>query len=195
MTRTTPASPDDDFQTETLRYLPDVMRFARSLARDASDAEDLVQETYLRAFRARHTFQAGANARQWLFAICRNAWIRSAERTRWLTTVEDDAELEALAAVAVHREAKREGLDDLFDRIDFGPALERAMGALPPAYRVVFVMVDLGESSYQDVAAALGIPVGTVRSRLFRARRELQQSLLACARDFGIGPLATDGQS
>ncbi len=186
----TPQSTDAEFEAETLRFLPDVMRFARSLARDPADADDLVQDTYLRAYRSRHTFQAGASARQWLCTICRNSWLRSRERSQRIVSLEDDATAETLAAVALHREAKRDGLEDLFVQLDFAPALERAMAALPEVYREAFVLVDLGEASYAEVAEALGIPVGTVRSRLFRARRELQRSLLVHARDLGIAPPA-----
>jgi RNA polymerase sigma-70 factor (ECF subfamily) len=181
---------DAEFEAETLRFLADVMRFARSLVRDAADAEDLVQETYLRAYRSRHTFQPGASTRQWLFTICRNCWLRSREREQRIVQVEDDAALETLAAVALHREAKRDGAEDLFDRLDFAPAFERALAALPEPYREVFVLVDVGDGAYADVATALGLPVGTVRSRLFRARRELQHTLLEHARDRGIVPPA-----
>lgn len=183
---------DADFERETLDCLGDVLRFAKSLARGASDAEDLVQETYLRAYRGRDTFQAGSGARQWLFTICRNVFLRSRDRERWVTAVGDDAELEVLATVGLHAATSREGLEDVFDRVDFGPALERAMGALAEPYRVAFALVDVGGHSYADAAAALGIPVGTVRSRLFRARRELQCSLVEFARDAGLVPAAPE---
>lgn len=181
-----PALGDSAFEQEVLRFLPDVVRFARSLTRESADADDLVQETYLRAFRARHTFQVDAGTRQWLFTICRNVFLRALERDRRLTQPEDDAELEALASVALHREARAGGYEDIFSRLDFGPALAAAMAMLPEQYRLAFALVDIGELSYAEAAEALEVPVGTVRSRLFRARRELQQSLIAFARDAGI---------
>ena len=177
-----------DFEAETLRFLPDVVRFARSLTRNVDDADDLVQDTYLRAYRARDTFQPGTSTRQWLFTICRNSFLRTRERGKWVTTVEDDATLEVLASVGLHKDAERGGYADIFDRIDFGPALEKAMAKLSEPFRVVFALVDLGDQSYAEVAESLNIPVGTVRSRLFRARRELQSSLIDFARDAGIAP-------
>jgi len=181
-----PALTDSAFEEEVLRFLPDVVRFARSLAREPADADDLVQETYLRAFRGRHTFQPDAGTRQWLFTICRNVFLRSLARDKRLTQPEDDAELETLASVALHREARSGGYEDVFSRLDFGPALERAMARLPEPFRVAFALVDIGELSYAEAAEALNVPVGTVRSRLFRARRELQESLIDYARDAGL---------
>ncbi|MBI1809045.1 MAG: sigma-70 family RNA polymerase sigma factor [Gemmatimonadetes bacterium] len=186
---------DDAFEQDTLRFLPDLLRFAKTLTRDHGDAEDLVQETYLRAFRGRSTFRAGSSTRQWLFTICRNVFLRQRERDRWQVPVEDDAELEALASVGLHVAAKRAGADDIFERVDFGPALERALGALAEPYRVVVAMVDVADQSYEDVAQALGVPVGTVRSRLFRGRRELQAALIAFARDAGLVPATLDPNS
>lgn len=180
--------PDVAFEQDTLEFLPDLMRFARSLTRDHADADDLVQDTYLRAFRARDTFVSGQGTRQWLFTICRNVFLRSRERASWVTTVEDDAQLETLASIHLHREARQCGFENVFDRLDFGPALDRAQQALPEAYRVAFALVDLGGHSYSEAAEVLRVPVGTVRSRLFRARRELQKSLIEFARDAGLVP-------
>jgi RNA polymerase sigma-70 factor (ECF subfamily) len=185
-----PARTAAEFEAETLRFLPDVMRFARSLTKNADEADDLVQDTYLRAYRARETFQAGTSTRHWLFTICRNSFLRSRERSKWVTTVEDDAALEALASVGIHKDAERGGYADVFDRVDFGPALEKAMAKLSEPFRVVFALVDIGDQSYAEVAEALNIPIGTVRSRLFRARRELQTSLIDFARDARIVPSA-----
>ncbi|HVZ48911.1 MAG TPA: sigma-70 family RNA polymerase sigma factor, partial [Gemmatimonadaceae bacterium] len=145
------------------------------------------QETYLRAFRARDTFKPNAGTRQWLFTIARNAFLRGKERERWVTaSIDADPGEETVGTVALHRAAVESGMEDAFDRIDFGPALQRAMATLAEPFRVVFALVDLGGLEYAEAARELGVPVGTVRSRLFRARRELQQHLLAFARDAGI---------
>jgi RNA polymerase sigma-70 factor (ECF subfamily) len=178
----------DAFERETLRYLPDVLRFAQSLARDPVAAEDLVQETYLRAYKARETFKPEMGARQWLFTICRNVFLRGKEREKWTVASLDDPEGETLAMIAVHEAAQEGGYEDLFDRLDFGPALQRAMDMLAEPFRVVFALVDIGGLEYAEAAKELGIPVGTVRSRLFRARRELQQSLVEFGRDAGFVP-------
>lgn len=178
---------DADFDRETLQFLPDLLRFAKSLARNSDDAQDLVQETFLRAYRSRTTFQPGST-RQWLFTICRNVFLRSREREKWNVTVEDDAQLEMIATARLHNATKRDGGDDVWQQIDFGPALERAMAKLPDPFRVVFALVDVGGHSYGEVAESLNVPIGTVRSRLFRARRELQCALIEFARDAGVVP-------
>ena len=87
------------FEREALPWMDDVYRFALSLTRNAADADDLVQETYLRAYRSWHTFEPGSDARRWLFTICRNAFLRSLEKHRHETVV-DDADAEALVTHA-----------------------------------------------------------------------------------------------
>ena len=193
--RSTAGSPvDDAFEQETLRFLSDVLRFATSLARNTSDAEDLVQETYLRAYRSKDTFKPDAGTRQWLFTICRNVFLRGKERDRWIVaSIDDDPAEETLGTVALHEAAQAGGYENVYDRIDFGPALERAMAMLAEPFRVVFALVDIGGLEYAEAAKSLGIPVGTVRSRLFRARRELQQHLIEHARDAGLVSRAPEG--
>ena len=186
---TASALSDEAFEQETLRFLPDLLRFATSLARNTTDAEDLVQETYLRAYRSRDTFKPEAGTRQWLFTICRNVFLRGKERDRWIVaSIDDDPAEETLGTVALHEAAQAGGYENVYDRIDFGPALDRAMKMLSEPFRVVFALVDIGGLEYAEVAKDLGIPVGTVRSRLFRARRELQQHLIDYARDAGLVP-------
>lgn len=177
----------DAFSALALTALDDVYRFARSLTRDPSDAEDVVQETYLRAFRSWKTFQAGTDVRRWLFTIARNAFLRSRERGQREVILDDDG-----AAAADAEQAQeawvRGGLDPILDRTDLGPAIEAALAELPEVYRSAVVLVDLEDQPYEAAAEVLGIPVGTVRSRLFRGRKLLQQRLAQHARDAGIIP-------
>jgi RNA polymerase sigma-70 factor (ECF subfamily) len=178
---------DASFDAAVLAALPHVVRFARSLAHDEALADDLVQETYLRAYRSWSTFKPGADARRWLFTICRNVYLRQREReSRVVDTSGEDAELESLAAAVEHGAADRSGLGDLLDRIEVGPAIRAALAAVPEVYRTAVVLVDVEGESYETAAEILGVPVGTVRSRLFRARRLLQQSLFTHAVDAGI---------
>ena len=178
---------DATFDTEVLAALPHLLRFARSLARDDALADDLVQETYLRAYRSWATFKPGHDARRWLFTICRNVFLRHREREeRVVDTSGEDAQLESLAAVVEHASATRSGLGDLLDRIDVAPAIRAALAALPEVYRTAAILVDVEGQRYEGAAEVLGVPVGTVRSRLFRARRLLQQSLYTHAVDAGI---------
>ncbi|MBA3670704.1 MAG: sigma-70 family RNA polymerase sigma factor [Gemmatimonadaceae bacterium] len=189
-----PAAPNSDrdanFEREVLSCLPDLSRFARSLTHDAADADDLVQESCLLAYRGYHTFRQGEDPRRWLFRICRNSFSRRRSRERRFTSLDDagDPAAESLAAAYGHLAAVQRGEGDLLDRIDVGPAITRALGELPDSYRVAVVLVDMEELSYEEAAVVAGVPIGTIRSRLFRARRLLQDKLFAHARDAGIYP-------
>ncbi len=176
---------DESFAREALPWMDDVYRFALSLTRDASDAEDVVQETYLRAYRSWHTFQSGSDCRRWLFTICRNAFLRSRERQRFEVDAED-GDAEAVAAVRVHQQMMDDGTDRLLARLDLGPALSKALAELDEPFRSAVVLVDVEDQSYEHASEVLGVPIGTVRSRLFRGRRQLQEKLMRHARDAGF---------
>ena len=173
------------FEQEALPWIDDVYRFALSLTRNDAEAEDVVQEAFLRAYRSWHTYQPGSDARRWLFTIARNVFLRMRERGRRQVEVED-GDVEALAAVREHEEARSDGVDDLLARIDLAPALSDALGRLQEPFRSAVILVDVEDQSYEAAAEILGVPIGTVRSRLFRGRRLLQQMLLTYARDAGI---------
>lgn len=185
MADSTLAPVDGDFESVTLPHLESVARFALSLTREHADADDLVQETYLRAFRGWRTFRPGSDARRWLFAICRNAFLRMRERRGTLVET-DDGDVDARLAVLSHAQAVRDGLSDLFDLVDVRPAIERAIAQLPEPHHTILVLVDLEDHSYEEAAAILDVPIGTVRSRLFRARRMIQEALIAYAEDAGV---------
>lgn len=173
------------FSALALTAMDDVYRFARSLTRDEADAEDVVQETYLRAFRSWKTFQVGTDVRRWLFTIARNVFLRSRERGQREVTLDDDG-AEAVDSAVAHDTWVRRGLDPLLDRADLGPAIRDALDRIPETYRSAVVLVDVEDQSYEDAAEVLGVPVGTVRSRLFRGRKLLQQELMAYAEDAGL---------
>jgi len=176
---------DAEFTSIALPLLPAVARIARSLTHDEADADDLVQDTYLKAYRHWGTFVAGSDCKRWLAAICRNTFFAQRSRQRWVTAVGDDLELETFAAVHVHKQARDGGVEDMFARLDLAPAIRASIEALDPAFRDVVMLVDVADLRYEDAAEMLGIPVGTVRSRLYRARRQLQQQLLDFAIDAG----------
>ncbi len=176
---------DRQFQNEALRWIPEVTRYALSLTRNEPDADDLVQESFLRAYRAWDSYTPGTECRAWLFTICRNLFRRASQREQRQVTCED-AELEALAAAAVHASAQQSGCGDLFAEVDLSDAVDRALAELPEAYRDVVILVDVQDQSYDTTSGVLGVPIGTVRSRLFRGRRLLQEALLAYARDAGV---------
>jgi RNA polymerase sigma-70 factor, ECF subfamily len=174
-----------DFESEALPLLQNVARFARLLTRNAVDAEDLTQETFLRAFQHWNTFHPGTDCRKWLFAICRNAYLRDRKRSaRFVAT--DDPDSESFAARELYDHAATSGLEALFDRVDLGPSIERGICELPDEYRETLLLIDVEDRSYADAAVILGVPIGTIRSRLFRARRLLQEGLIEHARDRGF---------
>jgi len=186
-----PAPPaEEEFDRLMLPVLSDVVRYARSLTRDAARTDDLVQETYLQALRGWHTFHVGADPKRWLLAICHHTFLRhEREASRFVDTPDDDPELESLATAQAHYQAERDGVLHSLELIDLGPALDQAVGALPAHYRSVIVFVDVDGRSYEEAAAVLDVAIGTIRSRLFRARRLLQDCLFEYARDAGFrGP-------
>lgn len=186
-----PRTHEEEFRTEALQWLPSVSKYARLLSRNEPDADDLAQETFLRAYLNWTSFSPGTDCRKWLFTICRNIYLRERQRSKRVVSV-DDPELEVTGAADLYWGAVEQGIDDLFDRIDLAPALERGLRAMPPEYREAVILVDVEDCTYADAANALGVPVGTLRSRLFRGRRLLQSALIAHARDIGLGTSGTD---
>jgi RNA polymerase sigma-70 factor, ECF subfamily len=187
---TSPASrlTRDAFEAEALRWVPDVHRFALSMTRDESDAEDVVQDTYLRALRSWQTFAPDSDCRRWLFTICRNVFLRSRERASRIVNF-DATELDAVIGDgSVTRPwEERPGLAGMdYSTVDVWPAIRRAISTVPEPFRSAIVAVDLEDESYETAADRLGIPIGTVRSRLFRGRRLLQDQLRNYAFDLGV---------
>jgi RNA polymerase sigma-70 factor (ECF subfamily) len=176
---------DREFATATLPLMPNVKRYALALTRNESDADDIVQETYLRAKRYWRSFDSASDCRRWLLTICRNAFNTIHQREARSVAVDDD-ELESLAAARVHNAARAAGVDDMYSRLDLAPAIQSAIEQLDTNFRDVVVLGDVEGFSYEEIAEMLGIPLGTVRSRLFRARRHLQESLMVYAIDAGF---------
>lgn len=185
-------SKDESFARDAIPWMNDVYRFALSLTRDPADAQDIVQETYLRAYRSWHTFEPDSDCRRWLFTICRNAFLRSRQQTR-LEVEAIDGDAEAIAAAREHDAMMADGTDRLLSSVDLGPALDRALAGLDEPFRATVQLVDVEDQSYEAAAEILGVPIGTVRSRLFRARRQMQHQLRAHAKDAGF-PSADGGR-
>ena len=178
---------DEAFEQEALPWLDDVYRFALSLTRDEADAEDIVQDTFLRAYRSWNTYAAGSDCRRWLFTICRNAFLRSRERERrTIELSEGERDAFATGTLSLADASSPAPLEDILYRADLLPAIERALERVPAPFRSALVLVDIEEQSYEAAAEILGVPIGTVRSRLFRGRRIMQDLLVAHARDAGI---------
>ncbi len=182
--------PDRDaaFEREALPWIDDVYRFALSLTRDESDADDVVQETFLRAYKSWHTFLLGSDCRRWLFTICRNVFLRARERARPTVELESTDGADVIGVGAVFAQALEGGWEDMFARLDLAPAIERALDRVPEPFRSALLLVDVEDQSYEGAAEILGVPIGTVRSRLFRGRRLMQDQLIEYARDAGLSP-------
>lgn len=186
-----PATPDAKraaFDAEALVHLDAVYRYALSLTRDRAEAEDLTQDTFLRAFRHWDQYTPGTNARAWLFTICRNLFRRRLEQQAREEPT-DSEELESLAATALQASAvPPDAGEGFFETPELGDVLRKELDNLPEEFREVVILSDLQDQSYADIAAVLGVPLGTVKSRLFRGRRLLQERLVEYARDAGLLP-------
>ena len=170
-----------------LPLLDDVARFARSLTRDSARADDLVQETYLQALRGWHTFRRDADPKRWLLTVCHHAFVRTLRsEARYVDAPEDDPELDSLATGRAHYAAEETGILQVLERLDLKAAIDRAMQSLRPQFLSAIALVDVDGQSYEEAAAILGVPIGTLRSRLFRGRRLLQDLLFEYAREAGI---------
>jgi len=168
------------FETEALASIDGLYRAARRLTRNAADAEALVQDTYLKAFRAADRFQPGTNLRAWLFTILHNT-ARNRLRDRAHDPIAADPEtIERASDRVAAGAASAEGLsapdrtpEALLLREVMDPELQAAVEALPPAFREAVLLRDVEEFSYAEIAEMLAIPVGTVMSRISRGRRWL----------------------
>lgn len=170
---------DAAFEADALAQLDSLYRTARRLTRNAADAEDLVQDTYLKAFRAADRFEPGTNLRAWLFTILHNsARNRVRDQARDAVVVDSDAvERAAGLAAGLGPAAPGETPESLLLRETLGPNLQAAIDALPEAFREAVWLRDVEEFSYAEIAAMLSIPVGTVMSRISRGRQGLYERL------------------
>jgi RNA polymerase sigma-70 factor, ECF subfamily len=182
------------FEDQVLALLGSLHGVARRLCGNEAEAEDMVAETVARAWRSRESLQDPGAFRCWIFKILHNTFISERRRPdRRLVAVDDachdDEEADPFSLFEqMHQpfllwfsNPEQEFLDKLL-RED----LERALTALPEHYRIVVILSDLEEFNYAEIAAALDIPVGTVRSRLARARSALQKALWQNAREYGL---------
>lgn len=182
----------ETFEQEALPHLDAVYRFSLRLTGSPGEAEDLVQETFLRAYRAWDQYTLGTNAKSWLFTICRNTFLRSRERdTRRDELVSEAAQAKPDADDRVYETPLFAGHADYDPEGDFFRGLVDdeildAIDGLPDDFREAVVLSDLQGMSYQEVAEILDVPLGTVKSRLFRGRKLLQEALYEYALESGF---------
>jgi RNA polymerase sigma-70 factor, ECF subfamily len=169
------------FEELAMPLLPSLYNVARWLAREPADAEDLVQETFLKALRGFSSFDPGTNFKAWIFRILRNSYLTSRTGLAAMRTVSLDEQIEAredsggggpLEATIDHQTPEI-NLMRLADRA----ALHAAMEALPPLLLEVVLLCDLEEMKYKEIAAVLDVPIGTVMSRVARSRAALRRTL------------------
>jgi RNA polymerase sigma-70 factor (ECF subfamily) len=173
-----------DFERQALPFLDSLYNTAYRLARNSEDAEDLVQETYLKAYRSFDQFTPGTNLKAWMFKILKNAFINEYRRRQAVPQESDFAEIEENLeshlrpdAAGQIKDPEQEALEGALDE-----DVQRALDELPPDYRMAVVLADLEGFSYKEIADILEIPVGTVMSRLYRGRKLLEEVLLRYAR-------------
>lgn len=181
--------PRPGFADEALPWLDAVYRYAlRLTAGSQAEAEDIVQDTFLRAYRHWHTYQRGTSARAWLFTITRNVFLRSRERqARMPETLESELEYDvaAVSAEDVLRDTIPNDPEQRFFASFIDEEVSRAVEQLPPDFREVVVLSDIEGLNYAEIAEVTGVPLGTVKSRLYRGRRQLQKVLYDYAVEMG----------
>jgi len=179
----------DPFETEALSFLDALYRTGLRMTRSEAEAEDLVQETYIRAFRFRHQFTPGTNLKAWLFRILTNTFINQYRRkaARPDTTELDDVEESILYRHMRDVSPGSASPDPEALLIDntLSSEVTDALEALPEKFRTT-LLLDVEGFSYKEIAEVLDIPIGTVMSRLHRGRKFLQKRLYDVARDRGI---------
>jgi RNA polymerase sigma-70 factor (ECF subfamily) len=173
--------PSTSFEDLALPLLPSLYNVAMWLARNPADAEDLVQETFLKALRGYSTFEPGTNFKAWIFRILRNTYLTSRSGLAATRTValeeelhpSDDAGPGLYPEAAIERQTPELNLMRLSDKA----ALQAAMEALPAPLLEVILLCDVEEMKYREIASVLQIPIGTVMSRIGRARAALRETL------------------
>jgi RNA polymerase sigma-70 factor (ECF subfamily) len=176
------------FERDVLPLLPSLYGAALRMTRNPADAEDLVQDTYLRAFRGFASFQEGTNLKAWLYRILTNSFINTyRKKQRQPQTVEgpDDIDewylFDRLGARNVEASAEEEVLDNLPD-----DEVKRALESLPENFRLPVLLADVEGFSYKEIAEIMGTPIGTVMSRLHRGRKALEKALWETAKERGL---------
>jgi len=182
-----PGDLEERFEREALPMLPGMYSAAYRLTRNAADAEDLVQETFLRAYRGFHQFQPGTNLKAWLYRILTNTFINSyRKKQRQPQTISDD-EIEdwylysKMAEEGLEPSAETSVIESLPDE-----DVQEALSSLPPQFRIAVLLADVEGFSYKEIAEITGVPIGTVMSRLHRGRKALEKRLWDVVRERGL---------
>ncbi len=175
----------DDFEAAAMPHLNDLYRTASRLIGDTGRAQDILQDVYLQAWKSFDNFEPGTNCRAWLFKILFN--VVHHYRRKWLSfrIVRESEEVLEQAVASAPPVPENFTDEDVL----------AALAGVPQEFRAVVLLVDVEEFSYKDAAGILNVPVGTVMSRLSRARRLLRERLAETAKSYGIGGVAREGRS
>ena len=182
-----PAVTSWDFGSQAMPYLDSLYNTAYRMTRSAEDAEDLVQETYFKAYKYYDKFEEGTNLKAWLFKILKNTFINNYRKKKLEPRSVDFAEIEDSFERIVRRDNAETAGDpeaEYFHGV-LDDDVKKALDLLPYDYRMVVILADLEDFSYKEIAEILDCPVGTVMSRLYRGRKLLEKALLRYARQHG----------
>jgi RNA polymerase sigma-70 factor (ECF subfamily) len=183
-------SAKEKFTSDAMQYAPQLFSTALRMTRNRSDAEDLVQETYIKGWRSFHTFQEGTNLRAWLFRIMTNTYINkyNAQKRKGTEVELDDVEelflykrLGSIDQSQLSSSAEDQMLDLFTDE-----EVKNALESLPEDFRIPVLLSDVDGFAYKEIAEMLEIPIGTVMSRLHRGRKAMQKMLYEYARERGL---------
>jgi RNA polymerase sigma-70 factor (ECF subfamily) len=175
------------FEREVLAHLDSIYSMALRLARDPEDANDLLQDTVLRAYRFFHQFTPGTNSRAWVLTILVNNFRNGYRKSGREQVSQSEAEFtERLEAESLAADQTRSDPESLAFANVMAPEVTAALDAIPEEFREALLLVDVQELSYQEVSTVLSVPVGTVKSRVSRGRSLMREALLDFARGKGI---------
>ncbi|OGK97780.1 MAG: hypothetical protein A3J45_06385 [Candidatus Rokubacteria bacterium RIFCSPHIGHO2_02_FULL_69_13] len=170
---------DPEFQRQALEHLHPLYNLAVYLTRNGPEAEDLVQETYLRAFRFAHRFQPGTNLRAWMFQILRNTFLTFYRHREREPAFLDEGDLDTERDTMFHDAPQKNGTA-LETETDLG----RAIARLPEEFRTILILAEVEGLTLEEVAEIMGCPVGTVKSRIFRSKERLRGFLKDYGQEF-----------
>ncbi len=185
ITEETKEATDAFFESEMMVHIKPLYHFAYRLTNDEDDANDLVQDTYLKAYRFITSFERGSNAKAWLFRILKNSFINNYRKNTKEPTQIDYEEAEVFLNTGKAVWSDSIDLRDKIFRSLVGDEITNALNSLPVDFKTVIILCDIEEFSYEEIAKITDIPVGTVRSRLHRARKLLKEKLAVYARNMG----------
>jgi RNA polymerase sigma-70 factor (ECF subfamily) len=177
---------EDEFIKEALPHEDALYNYALKISGNSDDAQDLVQETYYKAYRHFDKFQTGTNSKAWMFMILKNSFINDYRKSKREPYKLDYEQIQNFYDNVKSDRAQENNLDKEFYNDLLDDELTAAIDQLPAKMREVFLLCDLDGNSYEETAELVGCPVGTVRSRLHRARHMLQETLMDYAKDKGF---------